>query len=253
MSMRFFLACVLVALPAAAADESASAIAQKARDRGGLNLLDLQADVKLTTVAKDGTRKEELLTSAARKVEGRTRSILRFSAPASVAGVAVLTVEGQGGDASDMSLYLPKLKLVRKVAKQERGKAFMDTDFNYADLGGTGGNDDQMKRLADDKVDGRDAYVLNGPAGADSPYGEVTLFVDKETYVPLRVEYKDKDGKAFKTYRTLKLKKFKDRTLAAQSEMENLQSGSKTSLEVQRIVDSSMGDEAFSERALERG
>jgi hypothetical protein len=251
--MRVLLAAVMVWSTSAVAEDSAADIARKARDRGGLNLVDLQADVKLTTLGKDGARKEQTLTSAARTVEGATRSIIRFSSPAGVAGVAVLTVEGKGGDAGDMSLYLPKLKRVRRVAKQERGQAFMNTDFNYADLAGTGGKEDQMKRLPDQQAEGRDAYVLTGPAGADSPYGEVTLYVDKETFVPMRVEYKDKDGKPFKTYRTLKLKKFKERTLAAQSEMENVQTGSKTMLEVLRVTDSGLGDEAFSERALERG
>jgi hypothetical protein len=244
---------VVAAATAASAEDSAQDIARKARERGGLNLVDLVAELKLVTTAKDGAPKEQVLSSASRKVEGRTRSILRFSQPASVSGVAVLTVEGQGGAASDMSLYLPKLKRVQKVAQGERGKSFMSTDFNYADLGGTGGDDSRMKREADQKVDGRDAYVLSGPAGADSPYGEVMLFVDKETFVPLRVDYKDKDGKPFKAFRSLKLKKFKDRTLAAESVMENLQTGSKTQLEILRIEDSKLGDEAFSERALERG
>jgi hypothetical protein len=251
--MRIALIGVLAMSAAARAEDSAQDIARKARERGGLNLFDLQAELKMVTAGKDGAAKEQVVTTASRKVEGRTRSILRFSQPASVSGVAVLTVEGQGGAASDMSIYLPKLKRVQKVAQGERGKPFMSTDFNYADLGGTGGDDSQMKREADQKVDGREAYVLSGPAGADSPYGDVMLFVDKETFVPLRVDYKDKDGKPFKTFRTLKLKKFKDRTLAAQSVMENLQSGSKTQLEILRIDDSKLGDEAFSERALERG
>lgn len=244
------LVCLLAL---AASPESAQDIAKKARDRGGLNLVNLSAELKVVTVARDGTRKEQVLSSAAKAVEGRTRSLIRFSAPASVSGVAVLTVEGQGGAASEMSLYLPKLKRVRKVAASERGQAFMSTDFNYADLGGTGGDDSQMKRRADTKVDDREAFVLAGSAGSDSPYGEVVLFVDKETYVPLRVEYADKDGKPLKVYRTLKLKRFKDRVLAVQSSMENLQTGSKTSLEVLELDDVGLGDDAFTERALERG
>ncbi|HEX4621991.1 MAG TPA: hypothetical protein VH208_10535 [Myxococcaceae bacterium] len=83
------------------ADESAQEIARKARERGGLNLMDLQAELKMVTTSKDGAAKEQVVTTASRKVEGRTRSILRFSQPASVSGVAVLTVEGQGGAASD--------------------------------------------------------------------------------------------------------------------------------------------------------
>jgi len=95
--MRVGLVSLVVATSTAAwADESAQEIARKARERGGLNLLNLVAELKLTTTAKEGAPKEQVLSSASRKVEGRTRSILRFAQPASVSGVAVLTVEGHG-------------------------------------------------------------------------------------------------------------------------------------------------------------
>lgn len=251
--MRLFgVMCLLVSF-AAAAEESAAEISKKSRERGSLNLVDLQAELRLTTTSKDGKVKEQVLTSAARRVGNRDASLARFSQPAGVAGVAVLTLSGEGNEGDDISMYLPKLRRVRKLAKTERGKAFMDTDFSFADLGNAAANDDKVKRLPDAKVEGRDSYVLTGPGEADGPYSEITVWVDKETYVPMKAEYKDKDGKPYKAYRTLKLKKFRDRVLAAESEMENVQTGSKTKVEILKIEDSKLGDEAFSDRGLERG
>jgi hypothetical protein len=205
-------------------------------------------------VGKDGRKKEQVLSSSAKTINGRDHSLARFSQPPGVAGVAVLSVEGEGSEPADISLYLPKLKRVRKVAKSQRGQSFMDTDFNYADLGGSGGmRDEAVKKLPDTQVEGRDAYVLTGTAAESSPYGEVTVFVDKQTYVPLRAEYKDKAGKPFKLYRATKLRKFKDRVLAAEATMENLQTGSKTTVGILKLDETPLGDEAFSERALERG
>ncbi len=244
--------CAAAMLSSAAfADESAAEISRKSRDRGALNLLDLTAELKLVTTTRDGRSKEQVLTASSRKVAGKTRALSRFSQPPGVAGVAVLTVEADG-EADEISLYLPKLRRVRKVAKSDRGKAFMDTDFSYSDIGGTGTKDSDLKRLEDRTVDGRAAIVIAGE-GADSPYGLVTVFVDRETYVPLKVEYQDKDGKPLKLYRTLKLKQWKGRTVAAESTMENLQTGSKTSMALLKLEDSALGDEAFTERALERG
>lgn len=244
---------LVVSLPARA-EESAADIARKSRERGALNTLGLLAEVKLTTVGKDGKSKEQVLTTTAKKVGGRTHSLVRFSQPAGVSGVAVLTVEGEKGEGSDISLYLPKLKRVRKVARTQRGQSFMDTDFSYADLGGTGGeSDESLKKVGETKVMDRLAWVLRGTAGADSPYGQVTLYVDKETYVPTKVEYSDKDGKPLKVYRAASLKKFKDRVIAAKADMENLQTGSHTTIEVLKLEEATLGDEAFTERALERG
>jgi hypothetical protein len=252
-----FRAALLVALLAflpARAEESAADIARKSRERGALNLLGLSAQLKLTTVSKDGKRKEQVVTNTAKKIGEKTHSLVRFLQPASVAGVAILTIEGAKGEAADISLYLPKLKRVRKVARTQRGQSFMDTDFAYADLGGTGGeSDDAMKKVGESKVLDRLVWVLVGKAGPDSPYGELKVYVDQETYVPTQVEYTDKEGKPFKVYRAAALKRFKDRVIAARASMENLQTGSVTTIEVLQLEDAQLGDEAFTERALERG
>jgi hypothetical protein len=248
------LLAVLLAVLPAHAEESAADIAHKSRERGALNLLGLSAQLKLTTVGKDGKRKEQVVTSSAKKIGGKNHSLVRFLQPAGVAGVAVLTVEGAQGAAAEISLYLPKLKRVRKVASTQRGQSFMDTDFAYADLGGTGGESDEaMKKIGESKVMDRLVWVLSGKAGPDSPYGEVKLFVDQQTYVPTQVEYTDKEGKPFKVYRAAQLKTFKDRVIASRASMENLQTGSVTTIEVLQLEEAQPGDEAFTERALERG
>ena len=41
--------------------------------------------------------------------------------------------------------------------------------------------------------------------------------------------------------------------LAAESVMENLQTNTKTQMTIIKLEDSTLGDEAFTERALERG
>lgn len=238
----------------AAADESASDIARKARERGGISLAGVTAQLKLTTVEKDGTRREQVLLSSSRRVGERLRSMTRFLSPPGVAGVSVLTIEGDAQQGDDVELYLPKLKRVRKVARAQRGESFMQTDFNYADLANTGGaTDDAFRREEDAVIDGRACFVIAGDAGASSPYGPIRLFADKETFVPLKVEYGDKAGKPFKVYRSLQLKRFKERVLSAHSSMENLQTGSRTEMTIERIEDSKLGDDDFTERALERG
>lgn len=248
------LLCLCVLVPALAfADESAADISKKSRERGALNLVGLTAKLKLATTAKDGKVKEQVLQSSSKKIGGKSHALSKFLEPSSVAGVAVLTIEGAAGQGDDISLYLPRLKQVRKVAKQDRGQAFMNTDFSYADIASNGGKDEDFKRLKDEAVQGRDCYVLKGEGGAESPYGEVSIWVDKQTFVPMKVDYADKQGKPLKRYTTLKLKAFKDRTIAAESTMENLQTGSKTQMTVLSLDDSTLGDDAFSERALERG
>lgn len=251
--MRVMWCIAMVAASVAHAELTAAQISKQARERGALNLVGLTAELKLVSTAADGKVREQVLSSSARTIAGKNHALARFSSPAGVSGVAVLTVAGEQGQGDDVSLYLPKLKRVRKVAKSDRGKSFMDTDFAYADIGSNGARDEDTKRLADEKVDGRDCYVLEGKGEETSPYGTVKLFIDQATSVPLKVEYSDREGKPFKRYHASKLKQFKDRVIAAESTMENLQAHTQTQLTVIRIDESTLGDEAFTERALERG
>ena len=244
---------VVLLAGAALAEETAAEISKKSRERGALNLVNLSAEMKLVSTAADGKVKEQVLSTSSKNIGGKNHALSRFIQPAGVAGVALLTIEGGPGEADDISLYLPKLKRVRKVAKSERGKSFMDTDFSYADIASNGARDEDNKRLPDEKVDGRDCFVLQRKGTDDSPYGDVKLFVDKQTWVPMKVEYADKSGKPFKRYTTKKLKAFKDRTIAAESVMENLQTNTKTQRTGLKLEVAAASDDAYTERALERG
>lgn len=251
--MRVIVMGALLCATLAAAEESAAEISKKSRERGALNLVGLTAELKLVSTGADGKAKEQVLSTTSKDINGKSHALARFSSPAGVAGVAVLTVAGEQGQGDDVSLFLPKLKRVRKVARSDRGKSFMDTDFSYADIGSNGARDEDTKRLADARVEGRDCFVLEGKGDESSPYGDVKLFIDKQTSVPMLAEYADKSGKPFKRYKTLKLKQFKDRVLAAESVMENLQAGTKTQMTVLKLEEATLGDEAFTDRALERG
>lgn len=251
--MRVVLVWGILCAGLSMADETAAEIAKKSRERGALNLVGLTAELKLISTGPDGKSKEQVLTSSSRSIDGKSHALARFSRPVGVAGVAVLTIAGEPGQGDDVSLYLPKLNRVRKVAKSDRGKAFMDTDFSYADITSNGLRDEDIKRFEDGKIEGRDCFVLGGKGDDSSLYGEVKMFIDKQTYVPMQVEYAAKDGKPWKRYRTLKLKQFKDKVLAAESVMENVQAGSKTQMMVLKLDESTLGDESFTERALERG
>ena len=68
-----------------------------------------------------------------------------------------------------------------------------------------------------------------------------------------RLPLLDKQGQPFKVYRVAKLRKFGARVLAAEAVMENLQSGSSTKVEILKLDETPLPEEAFSERGLERG
>lgn len=130
----------------------------------------------------------------------------------------------------------------------------MQTELTWADLTGVGAvKEDEVRREPDAELDGRLAHVLSGKPGDDSPYGEVRVWVDAKTFVPLRIDYADRQGRPLKRFRALRLGAFEGRSHAQKAIVENLQTGKSTQIEVTRLARSNLGDEAFTERALERG
>jgi outer membrane lipoprotein-sorting protein len=180
--------------------------------------------------------------------------LLRFKAPPDIAGVALLAVEGQNGAADDVLLFLPKIKRSRRIAASQRGQSFMDTDFSYADFSGSGSVDEKSaERLADEKVDAADCYVLSGKAPADSPYRTVKAWIDKANSVPRKVEYYGAEGTLTKRLTANKVGALNGRTLALESTMESLASGTRTTVTIHSLETGAFADEAFTERGLERG
>lgn len=249
-NVALVLSVVLAAAPAFA-DESAADILKKARDQGALNLVGLKADLKLTNVEKDGSTKVRELTTQSRKLDGVTKTLSRFKSPPDVAGVALLTVEGTGGQADQVALYAPKVRRARRIAPGARGESFMESEFSYADFTGGSLDDASPSREKDGAVDGKPVYVLTAQP-KDSPYKKVVVFIEKGTYLPLEVQYFDGDG-LLKTYTVKKVEDRAGRRLAVHSEMVNARTGRKSVLEVGQVTPADAPDAAFTERGLERG
>jgi hypothetical protein len=244
---------VALSMPVRAfADEmSAADIARKARDQGSLNLVGLKAEMKLTNIEKDGTKQERDVVTQSKKIDGTSHGITRFKSPADVAGVALLVISGKDGAKDDISLYLPKIRRARKIAQANRGDAFMESEFSYADFSGDSVDEKASNREKDGTVGDKAVYVLSG-APPDSPYKKVVASIDKTSFIPLRVEYYDDKG-LLKVYTVQKVEQKAGRTMATESTMENQRTGRKTTISIGDVSTADAPDTAFTERALERG
>jgi hypothetical protein len=64
---------------------------------------------------------------------GRSKAVLRFTAPAEVKGVALLIVN-HPDRASDQWMWTPAVERDRRIALQDRSTRFFGTDFSFEDL-----------------------------------------------------------------------------------------------------------------------
>lgn len=131
---------------------------------------------------------------------GRSRAIMRMTAPPDRAGIAVLAIEREGPD-PDLHIYLPESRKARRVAGRTIDGALFGTDFSYEDFsyfqGVASGAD--IVRGEDQEVEGVKHIVFTATPTADgSKYSRIVTFLDNARCALGRMEFYAKNGTLLK-------------------------------------------------------
>jgi hypothetical protein len=122
--------------------------------------------------------------------DDRSRVLLQVQEPEDLRGSAVLLIERSSG--SDMFLYLPELRKVRRITSHAVSGSLFGSDFTYEDfqqlqgmsLGGA------REALPDETVDGVAVHAIAQSPAPDggSSYERVVSYVTRDGCVPIRTE-----------------------------------------------------------------
>lgn len=249
-----FYAFLLTALSAltlhAVAQETAQQIFEEVEARQD-RVRSEAVTIDMTIIDDRGrTRNRVMQTWSKTNDDGLTRSLIRFSEPADIRGLGLLTLETEDGD--DQRLYLPALKRVQRIAGSSRQDRFAGSDFSYEDLGTY--DPDQFETSLLETTD--TAWILEAVTlDADSQYDKLELTVDQQRYVLLAVDYYDRSGTLVKTLRTDDFTELApDIWRANQMTMINVRDDRRTELVFRdRDIASDIDDDLFTERQLKRG
>jgi len=240
---------------AQAADDSAEAIMKRAMARDGLGLEGGHATITMTITQEDGTSEARTFETWSKRKDGLLQTLIRFKAPAKIAGMAFLLLQ-RAGQADEQYVYLPAYKKARRITSKERTGSFAGSDFTYADLERREVKDATYKKQADETI-GKDACnVIDATptAKADSPYAHVTSFLRKGDDVPLRTQFFGSDGKLEKTLFAKKLKTVDSKIVVSLSRLERANSKKATELSIDSIsFTSDAPDTMFTVASLESG
>ncbi len=132
------------------------------------------------------------------------RSLIRFVQPADVYKTAYLTWSYDAIDREDdMWVYLPAENLVRRISGGGKKGAFMRSDLANEDIEDRSVDDDTHELAGSKEVAGADCWVVESTPKKelqqDSNYSKRVVFVRKDIWLPVRVEYYDKRGRMIKT------------------------------------------------------
>lgn len=235
---------------------SAESIVEKALGKGAVGFKQGQASIKMTIVSPKGDAKERSLDiKAMRGDDGLLKSLVKFTKPADVNGTAFLVLEKKDA-LPDQYVYVPKAKVVRRIAAGNATSTFFGSDFTYGDLMPLPMSQKdkiQIVKLPDADVGGQPVYVLEvTPRIEGSPYAKIVAHVHKDFLVPLKIEFFDPKGAALKTLRVRKLQKVNNEQVPVEVEMK-AESGSRTELVLEKVdPDAKLSESDFTEEAMQR-
>jgi hypothetical protein len=120
---------------------------------------------------------------------GRSKAVLRFTAPAEVKGVALLIVN-HADRASDQWMWTPAIERDRRIALQDRSTRFFGTDFSFEDLEERDTAQFDYTSLGEESVEGAACWkVQSTPKQTkSSQYTRSVLYIRKDNYAIARIE-----------------------------------------------------------------
>ena len=215
---------------------------------------DMRARVTMRLVSRDGKERVRELTMSRRDLQdgGEQRYFIYFHRPPDVREMTFLVWKYPGRD-DDRWLYVPALKLVRRIAASDKRSSFAGSDFSYEDVSGREPEEDAHKLLREEKVGERSAYVVESvpkdPASVD--FSRKVSWIDKATWLPLKEEYYDRRGELARVFTAEELKEIQGFWTITRRVMKNVQTGHwSESVMAEVRYNQKLLPELFTERAL---
>jgi len=150
---------------------------------------------KMTITTSSG-QKRTFISESWSKDKGE-KNLVRYLEPARVKGQAVLMLN----NADDIWMFFPRTQRIRKLATHAKKQKMQGSDFSYEDMGSGDAfiEDFTSKRLKDEKMEGNDCYKLELTRKPDSDmsYSRMIMWVIKENFVPIVIDYYDEDDPSY--------------------------------------------------------
>lgn len=214
---------------------------------------------QMVLVNSDGSKEARQLIRKIKEVgNDQHKAIVTFLAPADIKGTALLTWEQKDRE-DDQWLYMPNLGKMQRIAKGSKKNYFMGTDFTYEDMSSEDINNFDYKILREENKGGKDCWVIEATPVAnyskDTAYSKRILWVSKDIYVNVQVEFYDRKGDLIKTQTSSDFKNIGGTAWRAEKTMmDNFKEKHKTLIKTVKIdAKSEIDDENFTERFILKG
>ena len=184
------------------------------------------------------------------------KQLIWFLEPRDDYGIAFLKIEKKG-EADFMNMWLPGFKKFRRISSQKKSDSFMGSDLSYEDMTNRDIEEYEFSLLNDKALCNDDTEEIcnllsSKPKDEFSEYSEHKTWVTKDTFLSLREESYDKDGKKLK-YKEITYIDIDGYQIMNTLKVENLQKNTSTYLSINDIkINNGYNDDIFHSKSLKR-
>jgi len=185
---------------------------------------------------------------------GNSKSVIRFTSPPEVKGVALL-IFNHPDRSSDQWMWTPAVGRDRRVALQDRSARFFGTDFSFEDLEERDIDQYDYQLTGEEQIGGASCWRIDARPrkGKVSQYTLSRLWIRKDNYVAVQQE-NFIEGKLVRRLVRGDLQEIEGIWTARLLEMTDLRRNSRTILRIAGLqYNVSMSEDDFTLQALRRG
>jgi hypothetical protein len=189
---------------------------------------DGSASVEMKIIDKSGSERTREFSLLRMNVEdGNQKFYVYFKQPADLYKQVFLVWKETGEGKNDSRwMWLPALNLKREIAPGDKRTSFVGSDFVYEDVSGRNLNEDNHELV---ETTDTQYVVKNTPKDPDSvEFSHYTIWIDKDTFLPRKAEYFDKNGKHYRSVEATKVETIQGFPTVVESVVSDLNTGGKT-------------------------
>ncbi len=215
---------------------------------------DMRVRVTMRLINPQGKERRREMTLLRKNLgsSGEQRYYIYFHTPSDIKGTTFMVWKYPARE-DDRWIFIPAIRLVRRIAADDRRSSFIGSDFTYEDVSGREVEDESHKLLGEEDLEGRPVHRIESVPKAKVDYARRLSWIDRERDLPIKEEYYDVRGELLRTFSADEVREVDGHWTVTRRTMRDARSGHRTEVVYEEVgYGIGLTEDLFSERYLRR-
>ena len=243
-----------VAMPLVAHAQTATEIVARSQEAFLAAGDDMRAKLTMRLINTAGRERVREMTMLRTDLEaGDQKYFIYFHRPGDVRDMTFMVWTYRGRD-DDRWLFVPAVKMVRRLAADDSRSSFVGSDFTYEDVSGRDIDADTHSLTGEETCDTGTCHVVESiPVGDTAEFGRKVSWIDTVSFLPVKEEYYDRRGALARVYTADEIQDVGGYPTAVRRTMTDVTKDHRTEVVFDEVTyDIGLDEGLFAERSLRR-